>query len=44
MEVTTWKARSERKLTLVQLEALTGISKTCLLYTSCWLTISRIWI
>lgn len=32
MEVTTWKARSERKLTLVQLEALTGISKTTLNY------------
>ena len=32
MEVTTWQARSERKLTLVQLEALTGISKTTLNY------------
>lgn len=32
MEVTTWQARSERELTLVQLEALTGISKTTLNY------------
>ena len=28
MEVLTWQARTKKKLTLVQLEALTGISKT----------------
>lgn len=32
MEILTWKARSEKHLTLVQLEALTGISKTTLNY------------
>lgn len=30
MEVLTWQARTKKKLTLVQLEALTGISKTTL--------------
>lgn len=32
MEVLTWQARTEKHLTLVQLEALTGISKTTLNY------------
>lgn len=30
MEILTWQARTEKKLTLVQLEALTGISKSTL--------------
>lgn len=30
MEVLTWKARTEKKVTLKQLEAMTGISKTTL--------------
>lgn len=30
MEVTTWQARTEKHLTLKQLEAMTGIGKTTL--------------
>lgn len=30
MTIKTWQARSQRGLTLKQLEQLTGISKTCL--------------
>lgn len=30
MEILTWQARTKRSLTLKQLEALTGISKTTL--------------
>lgn len=30
MEVLTWQARTEKNLTLKQLEAMTGISKTTL--------------
>lgn len=32
MEVLTWQARTDKHLTLKQLEALTGISKTTLNY------------
>ncbi len=32
MQVLTWQARSKKKLTLKQLEELTGISKTTLNY------------
>lgn len=30
MEIRTWNARTANNLTLKQLEAMTGISKTCL--------------
>lgn len=30
MEILTWQARTERKVTLKQLETMTGISKTTL--------------
>lgn len=32
MEILTWQARTEKNITLKQLEALTGISKTTLNY------------
>lgn len=32
MEILTWQARTEKNMTLKQLEALTGISKTTLNY------------